>query len=400
MQIFMTQVGSDKGTQLTLSETDSSVVDAAPDGRSVILSSAKEESNLWRVGVTDSQESPVVRDLNTKLWPAVSPNDEKVAYQSIRNFRGGNRLFDGEILAKSLKSRDETERATVLASTGFFPVWAPDGSSLAFMRKNADTVALYSANVGGGGEKRLTAGGIPFIGYSISPYNSVQARAFAWSPDSSRIAYVSDRNGAANIWTVEVRDNVDAALTNNVDADLSFFSPMWSADGKKLAFYFQTRTPDASGKITRGLKLYDTVAGQLITVRESDKPIRLIGWTPDEAGLVFAESEVSSGLPPATLIKRAAISGGKENLISDLKNVYFYNIFLSDDRKLIGYAARSGNKDDIWVISSGGGQARKLTSNNDFGLYFSRLTWLHDGSSIVFGKQTRYSLLSIITDIN
>jgi Tol biopolymer transport system component len=111
-------------------------------------------------------------------------------------------------------------------------------------------------------------------------------------------------------------------------------------------------------------------------------------------------SETVSGLPPATVLKRVAIAGGAQSPIADLKNIYFYNIFLSDDRKLIAYAARTDNKDDIWVIPSAGGAARKVTNNNDSGLYYSRLAWLHDGSSIVFGKQTRYSLLSIITDLN
>jgi hypothetical protein len=83
-----------------------------------------------------------------------------------------------------------------------------------------------------------------------------------------------------------------------------------------------------------------------------------------------------------------------------LKNIYFYNIFLSDDRKLIAYAARTDNKDDIWIVPSAWGAARKVTNNNYSGLYYSRLAWLHDGSSIVFGKQTRYSLLSLITGIS
>jgi hypothetical protein len=82
-----------------------------------------------------------------------------------------------------------------------------------------------------------------------------------------------------------------------------------------------------------------------------------------------------------------------------LKNAYFYNIFLADDRRSIAFAARNDNRDDLWVMQLPGGLPRKITNNNDSGLYYSRLAWFHDGSAITFGKQTRFSLLSMITGI-
>jgi hypothetical protein len=51
-------------------------------------------------------------------------------------------------------------------------------------------------------------------------------------------------------------------------------------------------------------------------------------------------------------------------------------------------------------MSAIGGAARRITNNNDSGQYYSRLAWLRDGSAIVFGKQTRFSLLSKMTDID
>ena len=134
-------------------------------------------------------------------------------------------------------------------------------------------------------------------------------------------------------------------------------------------------------------------------VFETDKMIRLIGWTADESSLIFAETEVRSGLPPETFLKSVNAASGTEKSIARLQNAYFYNILLSDDRKLVAFAARTEDKDDVWVIPSVGGSTRKLTKNIDTNVYFSRLAWLHDGSSIFFGKQTRFSLLSMINDI-
>ena len=146
--------------------------------------------------------------------------------------------------------------------------------------------------------------------------------------------------------------------------------------------------------------LIDTGSGTVSKVFESERIFRLIGWTADESGVIIAESEKASGLPPETILKRVATGNGTETTVARVKNAYYYNIFLSHDRKYVAFAARDQDKDDIWIVPSTGGESRKLTNNNDSGLYFSRLSWLHDGSAIVFGKQTRFSLLSMINGID
>ncbi len=397
-QIFMSEIGTGSSVQVTSSDTDSSVVDASPDGKSLIFSSAKEESNLWLVRVKDSQESVLSRDLNANLWPAAAPDNSKIVFQSVKNLSNGNKLLESGIVAKTIKPGEDRDRPALLAESGFLPAWSPDGSMIAFMKKNGNGADLVSVNPNGGGEKPLTTGGIQLAGYSVSPYNHIQTKSFAWSPDSSTIAYVSSRNGASNIWTVGLQ-GTDVVLTDNTDPDTTYYCPIWSENGKRLAFFFHKKKRDENGKIC-GLKLFDTETAKTTDVFESAKTIRLLGWTPDETGLIIAEPDKLSSLPPETVLKRIAVSGGTEIIISNLKNAYFYNIFLSDDRKYIAYAARSDGKDDIWVIPSTGGQAKKLTGNNDSQVYFSRLSWFHDGSAIVFGKQTRFSLLSMITDIN
>ncbi|MEQ1646276.1 MAG: hypothetical protein ABL959_22680, partial [Pyrinomonadaceae bacterium] len=263
-----------------------------------------------------------------------------------------------------------------------------------------DLIEIFTANPNGGGERLLASGGIPMIGYSVSPYNHIQTTAFAWSSDSGRIAFISDRNGAANVWTVSVRDGAVTLVTANTDPNYSYNCPIWSSDGKRLAFFSQKKAPDASGKANRSLSITDTESGTVSTFFESERIFRLIGWTVDESGVIIAESEKASGLPPETILKRVATSNGAEITVARVKNAYYYNIFLSHDRKYLAFAARDQDKDDLWIVPSSGGEPRKLTNNNDSGLYFSRLSWLHDGSAIVFGKQTRFSLLSMITSID
>ncbi len=399
-QIFVRDLDAVGPERVTAAATDNIVVDAAPDGRSILFSSVKEESNIWSVNVQDQKESPIARSVNSELWPAVSPNNDTIAFQSVKNLSRGMNLFSGSIMVKPMKGGDGGDRSTQLVENGFLPSWSPDGNALAFFRISDGVLELFTANPKGGGERRVATGGIPPVGYSISPYNSVVTNAFAWSPDGASIAYVSDRGGAANIWTVSPSDGADTAITDNSDPGLSLYGPNWSSDGKRLAFVSQSKKPNANGKTVRGLWIFDAAEKRTTKVFESEKQIRLIGWTADEGGLVIAESDrPGASLPPETMLRRISVASGTETSIAGLENTYYYNIFLSADRKQIAFVARNENMDDIWVVASNGGQPRRLTANNDSGAYFSRLSWLNDGNAIVFGKQTRFSLLSMINDL-
>jgi len=195
-----------------------------------------------------------------------------------------------------------------------------------------------------------------------------------------------------------VREGAASQLSMNADATITMSSPSWSGDGKFVAIAVEKRDLSPTNS-TRGVLIVDTSTRNTTTAYESTNPQRLIGWTPENDALIVAEPSRLSSLPPETTLKRISLRGGMESALATLKNVYFYNIFLADDRRFIAFAARNDDRDDIWVLPVAGGAPRRITSNNDSGLYFSRLAWFHDGSAITFGKQTRFSLLSIISDI-
>jgi Tol biopolymer transport system component len=394
-QMFATTAGSRVNERIATPESESSIVDVAPDGRSIILSSAKEESNLWAVPAAGGAEAPVARDLNAKLWPSISPDGSRVVFQSVKGLSSGNRLLGSNIVVKSLKAATDSERPATLVENGFLPSWSPDGASIAYRKLNGREHELYLVNASGGGERLLATNGISQVGYSISPYNQVESRYYDWAPDSSSIAYVAERDGIANLYAVSRRDGTETKLTNFTEPGIALNSPEWSSDGKRIVFSFQSKNRDENGKARRGLKITDISDGQITQVFETDQPFRLIGFTSDENGVIIVEpSKEYSGLPPETKVIRIAISGGSESLVASLKNIYYYNISLSKDRKQLAYAARDQNLDDIWILATAGGTPRKLTNNNDSGSYFSKLAWVPDGSSIVFGKQTRFSVLS------
>ncbi len=396
-QIFVADAAG-RPQRMTSAESDNVVVDAEPAGNSVIFSSAKEESNIWRIPAAGGQDGPVSRGINPVLWPAASADGRRIVYQSAKNLNRGSNLFHSTIMVKDVGAGED--KATQLAANGFLPTWSPDASAVAFLRQGMSTFELLTANPNGGGEKVAASGGIPAVGYSVSPYNQIQAAAFGWSPDSSRIAYVSDRSGASNIWAVSPRDGTDVQLTDNTDPDLVHYCPIWSADGAAIAYYVQANSPATDGRSFRSLNIVYPAEKRSVTVLQPAKITRLLGWSAAGDGLIIAETEKSGSLPAETILKTISIKNGPQNTIEILKNAYYYNIVLSPDRRTIAFAGRNDEMDDVWTVPAAGGEARKLTANNDTDLYFSKLTWSGDGTSVFFGKQTRFSLLTLISGLN
>ncbi len=397
-QIFAAAAGFVEAIQITNSVTGSSVVDVSSDSRSLLFSSSREDSNIWRADVGGKSESPVVQGISSELWPNVSPDGTLVVFQTIRNLDRGDKLQTGPIaVAKADKTVGSDDPLTV-TDNGYAPEWSPNGDLIAFGKQASDGERLLVANPGGGGE-RLLASDMKGLGYSVSPYNRVQTSDFSWKSDGTGIAYVSVANNTENIWLAPIDGSGAKALTRFAAGGDSVGCPLFSPDGDRVAFYSQSKGTTKDGTTKRRLWTVDPADGKTEQVFESEEVIRLLGWSETGSQLIFAEASKFSSLPPEVILWRVNMDGTGKAEIARLKNAYFYNIFLSGDRKTLAYAAREKELDDIWLIPAGGGSAKKITNNNDTETYFSSLTWAPDGNAIYFGKQTRFSLLSMITNL-
>ncbi|HSK74524.1 MAG TPA: protein kinase [Pyrinomonadaceae bacterium] len=396
-QIFVTDIGSASPKQLTFGESDCLVLDVSSDGTRILYGSAKEESDIWGVNLKDSKEFIVASDLNSELWAAPAPDGKTIAYQSIKNLSQGNKLFNGKILTKTLNS---DESPTELVSNGFLPVFSPDGQQIAFMRIIGDKHQISTIKAAGGGQRDLTAGEVVPINYTLLPYNRIQTNYISWSSDSAKIAYISKRSGQFNIWLTNADGSNDVQLTSNNDSNLYLYCPLWSSNGKQIAFTSKTAKRETDGRITFSVLVIDTETKDSKLLMQEKSFMRLVGWSADSNELILASvaGGETVGLQPEVSLLQVEIETGKSREISKLKDTYLYNIHLSPDKKNIAFAAHREGNDNIWLMPAAGGEAKKLTANNDSRLYFSSLAWSPDSNSIFFGKQSRYSLLSMLTN--
>lgn len=396
-QIFVIDRNANNPHRLTASESDNVVLDVSSDGRSILYGSVKEESSLWEVSLVNGKETALVRGLEVSFWPNVSRDDTALVFQSARNMNRGDRLYRTTIKSIELNGPRAEPNAVVVAESGVLPKWSPDGSTIAFIRINGQTRELRTANRNGGSERVVAAGGVSVPGYSVSPYNPIQNYSFDWSRDSKEIVYFSDRSGTSNLWTVGQMGTDERRLTENSDPRVSYYSPIWNSTGTAIAFSGQNQETSEKGEKTTSLFVLDRSTLRQEKVYSTVSGLRLLGWSVGEEALIAVETDSRSGLAKEVRLIEIPLIAGRPRQISVLKNAYFYNILLSPDGRMAAYSARNEDLDDIWTVPLDGGNPKRATKNNDSSLNFSRLAWLNDGNAVVFGKQSRFSLLSMLT---
>jgi Tol biopolymer transport system component len=159
----------------------------------------------------------------------------------------------------------EVRRLTRNDSHDWEPAWSPDGSQIAFVSNRDESAEIYVMDADGSNQRRLTD-------------NQTDEWGPAWSPDGTQIAFMSDHNDPDpigcrpdcnyDIFVLQVHEALQRPesgwrqATDHVGSDLY---PAWSPDGSRLAFY-SNRDGDAE---IYTLSVVDSLrAGRGIDIRQ------------------------------------------------------------------------------------------------------------------------------------
>jgi len=150
--------------------------------------------------------------------PALSPDGREVAF-SLADPASGD---DWEIYVINVDGTGLTNLTNDPGFDGWRPAWSPDGQQIAFFSTRDDPLndEVYVMNADGSNVRRLTN----------DPSDDAN---MTWSPDGTRIAWETNREGDFDIWIMNADGSDPQPLT--VDpADDEW--PAWSPDGTKIAF--------------------------------------------------------------------------------------------------------------------------------------------------------------------
>ncbi len=163
-------------------------------------------------------------------------------------------------------------RLTFTSAQEFYPAWSPDGSKIAFATDRDGDPEIYVMNADGSAQTNLTN----YSGIDGNP---------AWSPDGTKIAFFTRRSGFDNdIATMNADGTGAMELTTNPDNDID---AAWAPDGTTIAFV--SRRPPYSGRH----QLFLNAGGAETQLVVTDSNVTSPDWSPDASRIAFTHLEVT-----------------------------------------------------------------------------------------------------------
>ena len=345
----------------------------SPDGREIAFSSG---GDIWTVPSAGGDAHLLIADAATDRRPLFSPDGRELAFVSTRT--GG-----GDIYVLTLAT-GEVRRVTWDDGLDMLDGWSRDGRWLYFSSTGHDIAGMNDVF------RVPAAGGTPMPVSNERYVNEFQAAA---SPDGRRLALVA-RGIASNQWWRKGSSHIDQSelWLMNVDDAANYTKvspigarqvwPMWSGDGRNL-FYVSdrngaeniwTRPASASGadkalttfKDGRVLWPSATTDGRTIAF-ERDFAI----WTLDTSTGQARE---------VTIARRGAASAPAPDRVRQTSQ--FEDLALSPDSLKVAFIARG----DVFAASvKDGGDATRITSTPAIE---SQPAWSPDSRRLAYVEST------------
>lgn len=384
----------------------------SPDRREIVFVSG---GDIWTVPAMGGTASILVSHPATESRPKFSPDGKRLAFVSNRTGNGDIYILnletndlsrvtfddsldnldawsrDGKWLYFSSSSRDIFGMNDVyrVAATGgtpmtvssdrytneFFSAPAPDGVSFAFSARGISNSQWWRK-----GRSHIDESEIWMkTGENYEQISTGGAKQLwtMWSADGKQIFYVSDRDGAQNLWTKPLKGQ-EKKLTDFKDGRVLWASI--SYDGKQIVFErdFKIWTMETSGgKATEvSINLRGTAAGALTEKLNLSSQIREFALSPDGKKIaVVARGEVFAA---------SAKDGGDAQRVTNTAAPESFAAWSPDSRKVIYISERSGKRQIFSYDFTDESETQITQTGDDFSPVYSP-----DGKSIAFIRNAR-----------
>lgn len=228
---------------------------------------------------------------------------------------------------------------------------SPDGKTIIF-----DLLGdLYTISSEGGKARRITKG----MGFDAQP---------RYSPDGRMIAFISDRNGANNLWIANADGTEPKILTKDRKAE--YISPEWTSDGNYIIV-----SKTAPGTPGMELWMFHKLGGSGLKISKGGGPRPGSGGPPsagpsyygaapssDGKFIYFARQAPRSGprfrIPDCQIVRRDIDAGEEDPITFEAGNAF--RPAISPDGKTLVYASRYEGKTGFRVRDLNTGEQRWL----------------------------------------
>jgi dipeptidyl aminopeptidase/acylaminoacyl peptidase len=275
---------------------------------------------------------------------------------------------------------------------------SPDGTQVAFVvgeavmegERSEWVNQIHVAAADGSGSRQLTRGEKS----SSNPH---------WSPDGRAIAFISSRNGKANIWRIDVAGG-EAEMITDEKGGISAFE--WSPDGTSFAFVMRDPKSEAEEKADKEKRDWRTLDDQVKLNRlyvvpvakpatgkrtarlltEEARSVNDLSWAPDGRTIVFdhQRTPVADDWPTGNLavvtvadgtVTPLAATKAAEDQAVHSPDGRFIAFTISDDPPSWALQQR------VHVMPAAGGTVRPLAATPD--MQATIVGWSGDGRQVL-----------------
>ncbi len=266
----------------------------------------------------------------------------------------GRELSSSEIYSMDIDFSNQIN-LTNNSATDDGAAWSPDGTKLAFYSERDGNREIYIMNADGSAQTRITQ-------------NTASDSVPCWSPDGTKIAFESNRDSNSQIYTMNADGSGQTRLTNNTAMDAY---PAWSPDGTKIAFQsnrdgnwkIYTMNADGSGQT----RLTSNPEGDWVPA-----------WCPNGSKILYAATQNGENV-----VRVMNTDGSNQTDITQIRPYVLYSVprWSPDGSKIVlNYAETVSDWWTVATMNADGSALNVLDSNRPWG-YPSWSPFLGGGST-------------------
>lgn len=349
------------------------------DGKMVAYSSSQADGveNIYVKQTAEGKEIQVTNDKWRNLSPIWSPDDQRIAFVSVRENQPG--IYVSPAFGGSASPLLITDKANISLRH-----WTKDGAAIFYEKAGV----LYRLDL-------ATRDSVKITDFEDSPGNN--DRYFSLSPDEQRIAFCDKRDGQRDIFTMPTAGGEAVRLTNDKEDEIR---PIWHSDGKRILYNVerdgQTQinlvNADANTKpvqVTRGEGIYELIDispdGTKIyyTTWEKRSDIGIVNiadgeefeaaaeigvelWatvSPEGKSIVY--QSINSTNPTMNFQKSILYVKRAENRAAPIAQNGYDAHWLSDSRRIAFVRRHEAEKQErLWLVDTLSGEEKQLTNED------------------------------------